>query len=243
MPRTDVQLGRFRNPDNDAQRIFERFYQVDAGLGVCPHQRHHRARRPSGMQSLLGPVRFVPHLLRQESRSTGERFERTELRFGISTSGQLVVCPLARQQRPGSPDAGSQEGATVGALAVSIVVVPAPARANSRLDTQHRIHHPQRVLDERIAGSANNWGDGRAAKDRQLAEGSPALVVLGTDDDLPAAWVRTGEAAGVVKLAMGQSEPRVRGAAWCPTVGLLADALAASLLSRRARARAERPAG
>ena len=39
-----------------------------------------------------------------------------------------------------------------------------------------------------------DWGNGRAASDRQLAEGSPALVVLGTDDDTPEAWVRTGEA-------------------------------------------------
>lgn len=39
-----------------------------------------------------------------------------------------------------------------------------------------------------------DWGDGRAATDRQLAEGSPALVVLGTDDDTQEAWVRTGEA-------------------------------------------------
>lgn len=39
-----------------------------------------------------------------------------------------------------------------------------------------------------------DWGDGRAASDRQLAEGSPALLVLGTDDDTPEAWVRMGEA-------------------------------------------------
>ena len=39
-----------------------------------------------------------------------------------------------------------------------------------------------------------DWGNGRAATDRQLAEGSPALIVLGTDDDTREAWVRTGEA-------------------------------------------------
>jgi hypothetical protein len=39
-----------------------------------------------------------------------------------------------------------------------------------------------------------DWGNGRAASDRQLAEGSPALAVLGTDDDAPEAWVRAGEA-------------------------------------------------
>ncbi len=39
-----------------------------------------------------------------------------------------------------------------------------------------------------------DWGDGKAAKDRQLAEGSPLLVVLGTEQDTPTAWLHTGQA-------------------------------------------------
>lgn len=39
-----------------------------------------------------------------------------------------------------------------------------------------------------------DWGKGQAAKDRQLAEGSPGLAVLGTSEDTPAAWLRAGEA-------------------------------------------------
>jgi hypothetical protein len=45
-----------------------------------------------------------------------------------------------------------------------------------------------------------DWGNGRAASDRQLAEGSPVLVVLGTDDDSREAWIRTGEALGRMLL-------------------------------------------
>jgi hypothetical protein len=43
-------------------------------------------------------------------------------------------------------------------------------------------------------------GDGQAAKDRQLAEGTPLLAVLGTETDDPAAWLSTGRALQRVLL-------------------------------------------
>ena len=46
-----------------------------------------------------------------------------------------------------------------------------------------------------------DWGNGQAARDRQLAEGSPMLAVLGTDADGAADWLRTGEALGDLLLA------------------------------------------
>jgi hypothetical protein len=45
-----------------------------------------------------------------------------------------------------------------------------------------------------------DWGNGQAAKDEQLALGSPALLVLGTANDTPAAWLRAGEALALVLL-------------------------------------------
>ena len=45
-----------------------------------------------------------------------------------------------------------------------------------------------------------DWGDGQAAKDRQLAVGSPALVLLGTEADRPDAWLRVGEALALLLL-------------------------------------------
>jgi nitroreductase len=45
-----------------------------------------------------------------------------------------------------------------------------------------------------------DWGRGQAAKDRQLAEGSPLLVVLGTEEDTPAAWLAAGQASERVLL-------------------------------------------
>lgn len=45
-----------------------------------------------------------------------------------------------------------------------------------------------------------DWGDRQAARDRALVAATPALVVLATDDDAPAAWLRTGEALGLLLL-------------------------------------------
>ncbi|WP_457653236.1 Acg family FMN-binding oxidoreductase [Rhodocaloribacter sp.] len=39
-----------------------------------------------------------------------------------------------------------------------------------------------------------DWGRGQAARDRQLAEGSPALLVLSTRADTPPAWLTAGQA-------------------------------------------------
>ncbi|MBI5454147.1 MAG: nitroreductase [Deltaproteobacteria bacterium] len=39
-----------------------------------------------------------------------------------------------------------------------------------------------------------DWGKGQAARDRQLAEGSPLLTVLCTGDDTPASWINAGTA-------------------------------------------------
>lgn len=44
-------------------------------------------------------------------------------------------------------------------------------------------------------------GDGVAAKDRQLAEGSPVLAVLGTSGDATEDWLRAGQALGRVLLS------------------------------------------
>lgn len=45
-----------------------------------------------------------------------------------------------------------------------------------------------------------DWGKGQAAKDRQLAAGSPVLAVLGSDAETPIAWLKTGQALERVLL-------------------------------------------
>jgi len=45
-------------------------------------------------------------------------------------------------------------------------------------------------------------GDGRAARDRQLALGSPALAVLWTEQDTPRDWMRAGLSLGAALLSL-----------------------------------------
>jgi hypothetical protein len=45
-----------------------------------------------------------------------------------------------------------------------------------------------------------DWGSGKAAHDQQLAEGSPALVVLSTESDDATAWLDAGQALARVLL-------------------------------------------
>jgi hypothetical protein len=45
-----------------------------------------------------------------------------------------------------------------------------------------------------------DWGKGQAAKDRQLAFGSPVLAVLGTAEDSPLSWLSAGQALARVLL-------------------------------------------
>ena len=51
-----------------------------------------------------------------------------------------------------------------------------------------------------------NMGDGQAAKDHELAKGSPALAVIGTDEDSPRDWMHAGQA-----LARTLLQARVEG--------------------------------
>lgn len=45
-----------------------------------------------------------------------------------------------------------------------------------------------------------NWGNGQAAKDQQLALGSPVLAVLGTKFDTPVSWLNAGQALGMLLI-------------------------------------------
>jgi nitroreductase len=45
-----------------------------------------------------------------------------------------------------------------------------------------------------------DMGKGQAAKDRQLAEGSPVLAILGTEGDAPSEWLAAGQALARVLL-------------------------------------------
>lgn len=61
------------------------------------------------------------------------------------------------------------------------------------------IHGPRALLAPLVVRTFD-WGEGQAARDRQLAEGSPLLAILGTGRDDPAAWLEAGQALGRVLL-------------------------------------------
>lgn len=61
------------------------------------------------------------------------------------------------------------------------------------------IHGPRALLAPLVVRTFD-WGDGQAARDRQLAEGSPLLAIVGTSRDDPAAWLDAGQALGRVLL-------------------------------------------
>jgi len=61
-------------------------------LRVRPHQRHHRTGRPAEVHVDLGPIRFVPDLLREKPRplGCGETLNRTQIREDITPRRQHV---------------------------------------------------------------------------------------------------------------------------------------------------------
>ena len=52
---------------------------------------------------------------------------------------------------------------------------------------------------------AFDWGEERAARDRSLVDGSPLLVVLGTENDRPEDWIRAGQALARLLLRAASS--------------------------------------
>jgi hypothetical protein len=58
----------------------------------------------------------------------------------------------------------------------------------------------------RLAVRTFDLGNGHAAKDREVAQNSPALAVLGTDGDTPLDWLRAGQALAKVLLRARSEE-------------------------------------
>lgn len=94
-----------------------------------------------------------------------------------------------------------------------------------------------------------DYGRGRAAKDRELAEGSPLLAVLSTPADNPVTWIRAGQALQRVLLtatAMGVYASFLNQPVECPelrpAVSQIAGGGTAQLILRLGRGHAVRPA-
>ena len=80
--------------------------------------------------SRLRNVGAVPDLLGKETALARERLHRARELLGDvrPSGGELVVCALAGQQRPGAADAGSVERPAVGVFAVPVALIAMPRR-------------------------------------------------------------------------------------------------------------------
>src|SRR5947199_7969805 len=123
---------------------------------MSPHERHRRAGRPPEEHASFGEVRRVPDLLGEQPRGRREALHGAEVGRNVPPGGELVMSTLSRQERPCAARTPSYVRAAIVPLAVAVVVVAAPAGAEWRLHLQHRVHHAERVLDERIPGSADS---------------------------------------------------------------------------------------
>src|SRR5687767_9811513 len=67
--------------------------------------------------------------------------------------GKLVVRAFARQERPGAPDAGSVEWASVRVFTISVSLIPMPRRSTRRLHLERGVDHLYGAQNPRIVRS------------------------------------------------------------------------------------------
>ena len=117
-----------------------------------PYERHGRAGRVSDEQSSVRNVGAIPDLLRKETALTRQRLHgvRKLLRDVSPPGGELVVCALAGQQRPGATDAGSVEWPAVRVFPVPVPLIAMPHGTARRVDLERRVDDLHRVHNARI---------------------------------------------------------------------------------------------
>ena len=64
---------------------------------------------------------------------------------GIAAGRQFVMAALAGQNRPGAAFTHAIERASVGLLAIAVMVVAPPARALRQIAFEHLINHRERI--------------------------------------------------------------------------------------------------
>src|SRR5213593_5284454 len=103
-------------------------------------------------QSPLRNVGAVPDLLGKQTALTGQRLHALRELLGDvrPAGGELVVCALAGQQRPGAADASSVEWPAVSVFPVPVTLIAMPGRTLRRVDPEHRVDDLHRAHDARI---------------------------------------------------------------------------------------------
>src|SRR5436190_13796770 len=76
-------------------------------FGMGPAQRHSRAGRAAALHALVWQVFLIPKLLADHAALVGKFFYRGDEWQRIASGSQLIMAPLASQNRPSAANAGS----------------------------------------------------------------------------------------------------------------------------------------
>src|ERR1039457_589304 len=137
---------------------------------------------------LLRAVVFVPDLLGKEMSRSGKAFQPANVLPRIPTRGQFVMTPFSSKQGPAAAFTRTDERSAVLTLAVSVIVVAAPARPRRRVHFERGVHDANRVPDDGIVCRSNAVSD-------QFEE---------TRINDLSRWIRTFEALGSVVHGKGE---------------------------------------
>ena len=134
---------------------------------------------------------IVPELLGKHTALVGHAFEHVDVWQRIASGGQFVVAAFACEDRPRAAHARAIERRAIILLAVSVVVVAAPAGALRKLAPNGPVDHLKRIEHQRVVCIANSEPDEMkkiAADD--VARRVPAGAICKLDFQGIHVWVR-----------------------------------------------------
>ena len=128
-------------------------------LGMRPAERVGRADGLTSFKITPWQIIIVPELLGKHTAGIGHAFEHVDVSQRIASGGQFVVAAFARENWPRATHARAIERRAIVLLAVSIVVVAAPAGALRKLAPENAVDHLKRIEHQRVVRIANSEPD------------------------------------------------------------------------------------
>src|SRR4029077_18037197 len=102
---------------------------------------------------------IVPELLGEHTAGISHAFEDVDVSQRVASGGKFVVAAFAREDWPGAAHACAIEGRAIVLLAVSVVVVAAPAGALRELAPDNTVDHLKRIENQRVVRIASSEPD------------------------------------------------------------------------------------
>src|SRR5437867_11847719 len=104
------------------------------------HQGNGRPRDSAKAKMFGRQVWCIPDLLRNQPNPLGAFLKGAEIRRSIMAGSEFVMGTLAGQQRPRPPYPPALQSVAIRSLAVTVMVVAPPKRAEGRVDLQDSVH-------------------------------------------------------------------------------------------------------